>query len=119
MRSVAWFAVSILAGLAGCGWGDRPLSAVDPEAAPQHPSYDDIQRIVQHDCVPCHGGSVNTQPDLSTCDHIVAHVSDIRRTVLESGSMPPGAWPRLGERDKLMLQRWMEDGAQAPCSTHP
>ena len=117
MRPTGLFCM--LAVFAGCGWGDRPLAAVDPAAAPLHPNYEDVQRIVQHDCVPCHGGSVNTQPNLSTCEDVIAHVEDIRRTVMENGSMPPGAWPRLGEVDKLILQRWIDDGAPAPCSVNP
>jgi uncharacterized membrane protein len=119
MRAVDLYVSCALAGLAGCGWGERPLAAVDPDAAPLHPGYAEVQSIVQHDCVPCHGGSVNTQPNLSTCEDVVRHVDEIRSTVLERGSMPPGAWPRLGEVDKLVLQRWIDDGALAPCSVRP
>jgi hypothetical protein len=30
--------------------------------------------------------------------------------------MPPGAWPRLSEEEKLLVQRWLSQGACSPCT---
>lgn len=113
-----------LCGLA-CGSGDRTLDVVDPEAAPRQVAYERVVRILDRACLPCHGrtpGAVTAgppSPNYSSCEGIVAGVDGIRSTVLARGSMPPGAWPRLDETDKLALQRWIDAGACAPCNACP
>jgi hypothetical protein len=128
-----------------CGSGDLPLEAVDPAAAPLHPTYEQVVPILDRACVPCHrggggedapgageaapGGGANAPGgaaavaeedeggDYSTCAGIHEGLEGIRETALDGSSMPPGAWPRLDEREKLILRRWMADGACSPCSS--
>jgi hypothetical protein len=119
MRSLCRFdgglllAGAVLVLLCACGSGDLPLEVVDPEAAPLQPTFAQVQAILERHCAPCHdrGGR-----DYSSCDGIERDLDGLRGTVLESGSMPPGAWPRLDERQKLLLERWLEQGACAPCA---
>lgn len=108
-----------------CGSGDRTLDLVDPDAVPLEVPFDRVARILDRACLPCHGSTPGASelgppsPNYSSCEGIVAGVDGIRSTVLERGSMPPGAWPRLDEADKLALQRWIENGACAPCNVCP
>jgi uncharacterized membrane protein len=107
----------------GCGQGDSTLATLDPDAAPLKPTYDQVAAILDRSCIPCHGGSnaqttlASVAPDYSTCEGVQADLEGLRHTVLERGSMPPGAWPRLSEAEKLLLQRWLDQGACAPCGT--
>jgi hypothetical protein len=128
-----------LAMATGCGFGDAPLGAVDPDAAPLAPTYEQAKTILDRNCAPCHkegggegggdlwadrgsallarpGDRIAAEPDYSTCQGIQGGLDGIVRTVLQGGSMPPGAWPRLSEEDKLTLQRWLDQGACSPCS---
>jgi uncharacterized membrane protein len=106
-----------------CGSGDAPLSVVDPNAAPLQPTYEQVEAIVVRNCAPCHssGEASGEDDDLdySTCRGIEAGIEGIENTVFEGGSMPPGAWPRIGERDKLILKRWIDQGACSPCKACP
>jgi len=97
----------------GCASGDQTLDQRDPLAVPANPQWDRIYDLIDRECAPCHGGSV--EPALSTCDQIVREAQRIRFQVLEIDRMPPGAWPRLSSEDKLLLQRWLDQGAKAPC----
>jgi mono/diheme cytochrome c family protein len=123
-RGAAALATAALVVLSSCSSGDLPLEAVDPNAAPLQPSYDQVAVLLQRSCVPCHasGGSPplpsgeGEEVDYSTCAGTQAGLEGLRRTVLGKGSMPPGAWPRLDEREKLILKRWMDQGACSPCS---
>jgi len=127
---------TLLVGIStGCGFGDGTLDAVDPDAAPRNPTYDQVFLILDRSCAPCHkegedeGGDrllaslgdapprIFAEPDLSTCNGIQGALAEIHDTVLQSGSMPPGAWPRLSEEEKLTLQRWLDQGACSPCSS--
>ena len=128
-------AALVVAVLAGCGFGDAPLDAVDPDAAPRNPNYTVVSAILERSCAPCHeegdgeegdrllasfGAApprIFAEPDLSTCNGIQGALAEIHDTVLQSGSMPPGAWPRLSEEEKLTLQRWLDQGACSPCSS--
>jgi mono/diheme cytochrome c family protein len=118
------FVTAALIVLSSCSSGDLPLEAVDPNAAPLHPSYEQVAVILQRSCVPCHASGGSPPPpggegeevDYSTCAGTHAGLEGLRRTVLGKGSMPPGAWPRLDEREKLLLKRWMDEGACSPCS---
>ncbi len=125
-RLLGWaltLAVVLVAGNAGCGSGDAPLATVDPDAAPLRPTYDQVAAILNRSCVPCHGGNsagtvtaVAVDPDYSQCESTLAELEGLRATVLQSGSMPPGAWPRLSSEEKLLMERWLDQGACAPCS---
>jgi hypothetical protein len=119
--------LALAVGLSACAAGDRTLAEVDPQAAPLHPSYDQVLAIVDFNCAPCHGGGSATAPskedggegddlDYSSCEGIQRGLDGLRSSVLQDGSMPPGAWPRITDRDKLLLQRWLDDGACSPCS---
>jgi len=122
-RCTVRFAVVVAAGVAGCGSGDAPLATVDPDAAPLKPTYDQVAAILNRSCAPCHGGSSSAtvtlavDPDYSQCESTLAELDGLRSTVLQSGSMPPGAWPRLSSEEKLLIERWLDQGACAPCAT--
>ena len=122
----ATLAAALLSGLVltmGCGQGDSTLVSLDAEAAPLVPTYDQVAAILDRSCVACHGGSsakpalAAVAPDYSTCEGTLADLDGLRSTVLERGSMPPGAWPRLSEAEKLLIQRWLDQGACAPCGS--
>lgn len=114
-----------------CGSGDRPLETVDPDAVPADPSFDSVFAIIQRECTPCHQGDgeddslddyyvggnalANAEPGLATCKDILDAAGDIGNTVLEKNTMPPGAWPRLTSEQKLIIKRWLTNGAKAPC----
>jgi len=122
-----------LATSSGCGSGDQPLEAVDPNAAPADPDYTLVFNIIHNECTPCHGGGggnvadagvrsrddipllgAGVAPPLETCDEIYVWRRNIEQ-VIENNTMPPGAWPRLSEVDKLIVKRWLENGAKVPC----
>jgi uncharacterized membrane protein len=119
-----------LATIAACGGsGDLPLDQVDPEAAPAVPTYDQVYAILQRACVPCHSGGGDapvTQSaaspqedggdlDLENCVDIVAQRDGILETI-DNNTMPTGALPRLTSVEKLLIRRWVEQGAVAPCN---
>jgi len=114
-----WIALALLA---ACGQGDKTLAEVDPGAAPLFPSFQLVQNILDRSCVPCHKGEGEGEQeaggddtDLSTCAGIIAS-RDLTLQVIDDESMPPGALPRLTEREKLILHRWVENGYCAPCN---
>lgn len=106
-------AAGLTALAAGCTSGDAPLDVIDPESVPANPTFADIEPIILRSCQPCHDGGQD--PPLATCDDIVANASEIEDTALDDNTMPPGAWPRLTSREKLLLERWIDDGAPASC----
>ena len=105
--------------ISACGSGDLPLEQVDPNAAPLQPTFEQVFSIFQRECIPCHatndppGGA---RPNLETCANIIASLLDIERDVLVLNKMPPGAWPRLTEAERLIIKRWITNGAPAPCN---
>ena len=116
--------------MAGCASGDNTLDAVDPEAVAANPTYNQVFAIIQNRCVLCHesddedGGDgdylrvttgAEDVPGLETCASIVALREDILERV-EDNTMPPGALPRLNSEEKLIIRRWIENGAPAPCN---
>lgn len=118
---------ALAAVFAACSSGDKTLDAVDPNAVTANPTFDQVNAIMHNQCVSCHtsgsgeseGGSdfrfaLDTQP-LNTCTDIVAQRFDILDRV-QNNTMPPGALPRLSSEDKLIIQRWVENGAPAPCN---
>ena len=128
----------IILSLAGCSSGDRALAEVDPDAASASPTYDQVVAILDRSCVPCHSdGDESTppftslsiredgeddddeDPNYDSCQGIQEGLEGIIETAIEEGSMPPGAWPRLDERERLILSRWIEQGACSPCTNCP
>lgn len=140
-RTEFLFRISLLASLisflSGCSSGDRTLAEVDPDAAPANPTYDQVVAILDRSCVPCHGAGNaspapltslasreddqedDSDPDYDSCEGIQDGLDGIIQTAIDEGSMPPGAWPRLNERERLILVRWIEQGACSPCTNCP
>jgi uncharacterized membrane protein len=125
---IAPFLLAVL--LAACdGSGDLPLDQVDPAAVPANPTYDQVYAVLDNRCVMCHTGggddgdgdgyaparASDVEPDLTDCSQIVAQRFDILDQV-EDNIMPPGAMPRLTSEQKLLIRRWVENGAPAPCN---
>ncbi len=121
--------LALSVGALGCGGsGDLPLDQVDPNAAPSNPTYDQVFALMHNNCTNCHTGgdggeyvltrratTSNATPDLSNCVQIVAFAGDILDQV-DRDLMPPGAMPRLTSAEKLLIRRWVENGAPAPCN---
>jgi uncharacterized membrane protein len=118
--------------VAGCSSGEGTLAEVDPSAVPADPDYDTVFAIIQRDCAPCHnsgGGGGDTSRwegpraavddddpgDLTTCQGIIESLGEINQSIVNN-TMPPGAWPRLTSEEKLVIERWMLNGAVAPCN---
>ena len=114
----------------GCASGDETLAVVDPQAVTAEPTYDQVFAIIHNNCVSCHEGSddegeedfiggaallLEDVPGLDDCTSIVALRDDILEQV-DANTMPPGAMPRLTSEEKLILRRWVENGAPAPCN---
>lgn len=125
-RASAAVLASLLAALtafSGCASGDKTLFEADPEAAPLEPTYSQVVSILDRNCIPCHsdgsGERENDDPSFDTCEGIQAALADLARTAIDEGSMPPGAWPRLDERERLTLRRWISQGACSPCTNCP
>jgi uncharacterized membrane protein len=116
--------------LASCSSGDKTLDAVDPNAVALNPTFDQVNAIIHNKCVMCHdsgsggednGGSASLvlegddkQP-FETCTQIVAEGESILERI-QDNTMPPGAMPRLSSEDRLIIQRWIENGKPAPCN---
>lgn len=139
MSFIRYIIILVSISFAACGSGDLPLDEVDPDAAPQIPTFDQVNSIFKRSCVPCHTGdntdsnNTNQMPLLpgngdddgedddnflpyDTCEQILNDIGNILTEAVTDESMPPGAWPRLTEREKLIIIRWLETGACAPCN---
>jgi len=115
-RSIAAACVLVSsAAIVSCGSGDKTLGVADPLAAPLHPTYEQARTILDRRCVSCHGAG-DEEHNYSTCEGIAADLDGILNESVYGGSMPPGALPRLTEREKLILARWTGDGAPSPCN---
>lgn len=122
-------ALSLPLAVGSCGSGSETLGVVDPLAAPLAPTYEQVREIVERRCVGCHGGTGENvtapgederdDPHYGDCAGIVSGVAGILETSVDGGSMPPGALPRMTEREKLILRRWAANGACAPCNPCP
>ncbi len=117
-----WVAHGVVAALAivfalivGCGSGDRPLEAVDPDAVPADPTWHQVFSIIQRDCTPCHNDG-GEDPRYVTCEDVIGDLGGLYAEIFEKNTMPPGAWPRLTSEKKLAIQRWIDNGATAPCT---
>ena len=120
--------LALIAVSTGCASGDHSLDTVDPNAVAADPTYDQVYAIIQNKCVLCHdsggeGGedfqvgvvAEDDAPPFTTCTEIVSQRDEILARV-EDNTMPPGALPRLTSEEKLVLQRWIANGAPAPCN---
>ncbi len=114
--------------LGACNSGSKTLLQADPGAVPAHPTYAMVHSIVDRACAPCHksGGAADTtltgssrfhehDLDYATCAGIQDGIQGLIDTGVDRESMPPGAWPRLTEEEKLVILRWVADGACSPC----
>jgi uncharacterized membrane protein len=121
---------ALVAVFAACSSGDRSLEEVDPNAVSANPTYDQVFAIIHNRCNMCHtsdsGGEGNdafrltldhsgVMAPFTTCTDIVAERFSILERV-QDNTMPPGVMPRLSSEDKLLIQRWVENGAPAPCN---
>ncbi len=128
-RRVLWMPLLLFLLVSCQGSGDLPLDQVDPAAVPAEPTFDQVNAIVQRACTPCHksGSGEGDAPvsdgrtlseegiALETCAEIVAGRESILDTAV-ANTMPPGALPRLTSEEKLIISRWIDNGAPAPCN---
>ncbi|HSQ61007.1 MAG TPA: hypothetical protein VLT84_11375 [Acidobacteriota bacterium] len=122
-------ALALLVAINSCGSGSETLGVVDPLAAPLEPTYEQVREILDRRCVGCHGGSGEVvtvpgeeerdDPHYGDCAGIVSGIPGILDTSVDGGSMPPGALPRMTEREKMIIRRWAANGACAPCNPCP
>lgn len=114
---------------AGCNSGSKSLLEADPEAVPATPTYEMVQAILDRSCAPCHHSGGGDRParlapleddyDYSTCRGVVSGLGGVFDTAIRGSSMPPGAWPRLTSEEKLLIERWADQGACGPCRSCP
>jgi uncharacterized membrane protein len=104
-------------------------SILDAKCLPCHRGGGDVANrarpsATSESSLSAHSGSTESSPlatsgegsDYSTCQGIQAGLAGIRHTAIDRVSMPPGALPRLSEREKLILSRWIDQGACSPCT---
>ncbi len=103
---------------AGCGLGDRDLEAVDPAAAPLHPTYaEHIAPLMETYCTACHAageGGEGGEIRYDGCSWVVRNWGGLRSTALDGRSMPPPTAWVLTSADRLTLERWWRDGHVCP-----
>jgi len=112
-------------GLAGCSSGEKTLTEADGGTPPVDPVYDAVFVILDRSCVPCHHSSderpgllpMEDGRDYDDCEGIERDLDDILDSCVENERMPPGAWPRLTEEEKLVIRQWVDAGACSPCRT--
>ena len=116
----------VLTSLLACSSGDETLSVVEPQSVPEFPTFDQVYAVLERSCVPCHSrnkpadggvgllqeGEDEDDPNYDTCEDVIAGLGGLLTEVFNE-TMPPGAWPRLTEREKLLIVRWAQTGA--PC----
>lgn len=120
----------VASALFGCESGEKTLMEVDPAAVPADPGFQMVVDILDRTCVPCHRGGASgpalleededeDDPDYDTCRGILEGLDGLVESGIQEESMPPGAWPRLTEAEKLIILRWIQNGACAPCNPCP
>jgi uncharacterized membrane protein len=107
--------IAVAALLTACGSGDKTLNDVDSNAVTAEPTFDQVNAIVHNNCATCHTEGHENYSPLTSCIDIVALRFDILDRV-QNNTMPPGVLPRLTSTEKLLIQRWVENGAPAPCN---
>lgn len=106
---------ALAAGFVGCSSGDKTLGEVDPQAVTAEPTFDQVNAIIHNKCAFCHVEGKENYSPLTTCTDIVAQRFDIV-TRVENNTMPPGVMPRLTSEEILTIERWVGNGAPAPCN---
>ena len=103
-------------GFVACSSGDRTLNEVDPQAVTAQPTFDQVNAIIHNKCVSCHDENAGEEySSFTTCTAIVAERGSILDRI-QDNTMPPGVLPRVTTEEKLIIQRWVENGAPAPCN---
>ncbi len=117
-RGASLFGFVAATGLAGCNF-----SKADVAQVPDHPTFDpDVKQVMQDHCLLCHGYPANRGAPSRFRLDVYDDVGRVRGAHSEAGSlvnaangdsMPPSAvWgDGLGPNAKLLLQRWLADGA--------
>jgi uncharacterized membrane protein len=65
------------------------------------------------------GDEDDESTDYSSCAGIQAGLDGILDTAVHGNSMPPGALPRLTQVERLVISRWIDQGACSPCTVCP
>lgn len=99
----------------GCQMGSDPLEVVDPNAAPERPTWSThVKPIMVYYCTACHAPDAQTGAQegyaYDTCDATRRGWDGVREEVFDASSMPPGGAPRLRPWELLTLARWWEQG---------
>ncbi len=97
----------------GCGYwsGSNPQLDSVPLTAEEKLtlSYESIQPVIENRCGSCHGSADDL--NLETYENLIENLPAVKRTVLETGEMPPRG--RITSRELQMLRLWIEMGAPA------
>jgi uncharacterized membrane protein len=118
-----WFLLAPVV-LVACSAGDKTLTEVDNGVPPVEPTYEAVAAILDRSCAPCHHdddeagalpGLLDDDRNYATCRGIESDLDDIVDSSVDHERMPPGAWPRLTEEEKLLIRTWIEQGACSPC----
>ena len=102
-------------GWSACSSGDKTLDEVDPQAVTATPTFDQVNAIIHNKCAFCHVEGQEDYSALTTCTDIVGLRGDILDRI-QDNTMPPGVLPRVTTEEKLLIERWVENGAPAPCN---
>lgn len=119
MKTLSTILITAAVLLTACGEGTGTLDEVDPEAAPQTPTYTEhVAPIMDLYCTACH--AADAQPGeldgygYDTCDKVRRNWSGLVETAFVYENMPPGGAERVSEAHKLTLQRWWNQGGTCP-----
>ena len=60
--------------------------------------------------------AANIDPGLESCQSIINNLDDIDDDIFIDNNMPPGAWPRLTSKEKLIIERWIAVAPEVRCN---
>lgn len=98
-----------------------PKKAAVDSSAPQV-AFAEVQPVVQKHCAVCHA-SIPTQPGFSAAPaglmlddagQIVSHAAKIKQRAVDSKDMPPGNLTGMSDEERIVLGRWIDQGAKGP-----
>ena len=58
----------------------------------------------------------SVEPGLESCQSIINNLDDVVEDIFVDNNMPPGAWPRLTSKEKLIIERWIDRGTEVACN---